>query len=89
MTDLPYGTTQPTDHMLTTADDVTDAILEVAEEVSDSWFGDDERIDWELFLDRLADPYGLAGAGAFDFDEFDNAAIRKIQRHIRAYRSQG
>lgn len=72
-----------------TASDVTPEILKAAEQCFDAWFDNDQPIDWESFLDRLADPHGHAGAGRFDFDEYDNPAIRKIQRHIREYRKEG
>lgn len=77
--------------ILEDAEDVTPEILEVAEETFDGWFDNDGPIDWEDFLDRMADPYGYndKGAPAFDFEEVDNPAIRKIQRHVRKYKSQG
>lgn len=77
--------------VIQTAKDVTPEILLAAEQTFDGWFDNDEPIDWESFIDKLADPYGHndAGAGAFDFNENDNSAIRKIQRHIRKYKSQG
>ena len=47
------------------ADDVTDEVLRMAEETFESWFDDDQPIDWD-----------------------DTPAMRKIQRHVRKYRSQ-
>lgn len=69
----------------TEAADVTPAMLTLAEEVYDGWFGDDEPIDWEEFIDRMA---GMSRheAEPWEFDEYDNPAIRKVQRHIREYR---
>lgn len=75
--------------VIETTKDVTPEILKAAEECFTGWFDNDEPIDWESFVDRLADPQGHAGAGRFDFEEYDNPAIRKIQRHIRAYRKEG
>jgi hypothetical protein len=75
--------------VLSTAADVTDDVLEAAIETFDDWFDNDEPIDWESFIDRLADPTGCGKAGAIEFDKYDNPAIRKIQRHVRAYRNQG
>ena len=77
--------------IIVTAKDVTPEILAVAEDVFDGWFDNDEPIDWEDFIDRLADPSGLndKGAGAFDFDHYDNPAVQKIKRHIRKYRTEG
>ena len=82
-------TDKPPAKDLRTTDDVTDAVLKAAEECWEGWFSNEDRIDWEDFLDRLADPYGHGEAGAFDFDEYDNPAIRKIQRHIRKYIREG
>ena len=84
-----YGTHEY--RVLETADDVTPEVLEAAERCHDDWFDGGGPIDWEDFLDRLADPHGFndAGAGAFEFDQYDSPAVRKIQRHVRKYRSQG
>ena len=69
-----------------TAADVTEEILQLAEEISESWFGDDERIDWEDFIDRLCNEGYLKDGTKLDFEEYDNAAINKIKKHIREYR---
>jgi len=70
------------------ATDVTPAILEDAVEVLD-WFGDGP-IDWELFIDRMAD-YGSQprtdGQPTYDFEHYDSPAVRKIQRHVRELRN--
>lgn len=63
------------------AQDVTDHMLVEAVTVSE-WWGEDERIDWEQFIDKLAD-VGLHEDPPWDFEEYDNAAIRKIQKHVR------
>jgi hypothetical protein len=70
-----------------TAADVTPAMLTAAEEVYDGWFSDDERIDWEDFIDRLCKWGLLDEAAPWEFEEYDNPAIEKIKRHIRAYRN--
>lgn len=72
--------------MLRTAEDVTPEILAAAEEVESGWFGD-RPIDWDDFIDRLCAEYG--GDDSFDIDQYDNPAIRKIQRHIRQMRRMG
>jgi hypothetical protein len=74
--------------LLVKASDVLPGHLKIAEQVFDDWFSDDTRIDWESFIDRMADPTNAYGEGAFDFEQYDNPAIRKIQRHIRAYKDQ-
>lgn len=74
--------------MLREAADVTEKHLDAAEKVFDDWFSDDDQIDWERFIDKLADPNGYGNAGKFDFDVYDNPAIRKIQRHVRKYRDE-
>ena len=73
--------------ILETAQDVTEPILRVAESVSDSWFSDeDSPIDWEEFIDKFADPHNHHEADAFDIENYDNPAVNKIKRHVRAYR---
>jgi trehalose utilization protein len=67
---------------LTTAADVTPDVLEDAEQVLDGWFSGDERIDWEDFLDRLV----KYANGHYDFPEYDNPAVKKVQRHVRKLR---
>ena len=73
-------------HYPETAADVTDAMLKLAEDVFDDWFADEERIDWEEFLDRMA-TYSRHEDVAWEFDEYNNPAIDKIKRHIREYRN--
>lgn len=77
--------------ILETVKDVTPGILAWAEQVFCDWFDDDTPIDWEAFIDRFADPNGFRSDGAepFDIEDYDNPAIRKVQRHIRAYKNQG
>jgi hypothetical protein len=63
------------------AEDVTPECLTAAEEVFEGFFDNDgEPIDWYSFLDRL-EAYGYCSL------EVDNPAVRKIQRHVRKFRS--
>jgi hypothetical protein len=63
------------------AEDVTPECLQAAEDIFEGFFNNDgEPIDWYSFLDRL-ERYGFCS------NEVDNAAVRKIQRHIRKLRS--
>lgn len=68
---------------LRTADEVTEEVLKHAEEVYDTYFASEERIDWEDFIDHMA-----RISPRYDFNEYDNPAIRKIQRHIRRIRNE-
>lgn len=72
--------------LLRTAADVTDRILELAEETYDGFFDYEGPIDWEDFLDRLCS-YGQHEADPFDIAQMDNPAVRKIKTHIRKYRN--
>lgn len=69
-----------------TAEDVTEEILQIAEETYDGWFDDDQPIDWEEFIDRMCKEGYLSDETRLEFEEYDNPAVRKIQRHVRAYR---
>ena len=71
------------------AADVTAQMLDLAEQVHGDWFDNDESIDWDDFLDRMATYSLLDDEQPWEFDETDNAAVRKIQRHIRALRRNG
>lgn len=62
--------------------DVTEEVLEAAEDICCSWYAD-ERIDWEDFIDRLERETG----GDFG-DSMLSPAIKAIQRHIRAHRNE-
>ena len=73
-------------HYPTEAADITPAILSLAEQVFDDWFDSEERIDWEEFIDRMAQ-YSRSDDEPWEFDEYDNPAIDKIKRHIREYRN--
>lgn len=72
-------------HYPTEAADVTPEMLTMAEDICDGFFNEDEPIDWEEFIDRMG-KWSLLEDPPWEFDEYDNAAIRKIQRHIREYR---
>lgn len=74
-------------HFPVEADDVTKDMLALSEEVFDDWFSDDEQIDWEDFIDRLAS-YSRNVDPPWEFDEYHNPAVNKIKRHIREYRNQ-
>ncbi len=73
-------TTEP--RLIIEAVDVTDDILTRAEAIYDGWFANSEggRVsDWENFM------YRLEGEDEDFGGSMMSAAIRKIQRHIRAY----
>lgn len=72
----------------TDAADITPAMLTLAEEVHDDYFIEQERINWEDFLDHMA-RYSLHEEPAWEFDSFDNGAVRKIKKHIRDIRNRG
>ena len=77
--------------MITTREDVTEEILQVAEDILDGWFSDVTRIDWDDFLDRL-DGTHLDGHENRELDlgyEQDSPAIRKIKAHINRIRREG
>lgn len=61
--------------------DVTQECLTLAEYVYDDWYANSDKIDWWDFFDRL----DLLGYCA---KNMDSPAVKKIQRHIRAIRSQ-
>jgi hypothetical protein len=69
---------------LVSVDDVDQSVLDAAESVLDGWFADQERIDWEEFIDRLEKYL----PDNYEIPEYDNPAVRKIQRHIRQLRAQ-
>jgi hypothetical protein len=63
------------------AGEVTFDCLCAAEDIYEGWFSNDDQIDWEPFWDRL-EKYGFAVAS------LDCGATRKIQRHIRKFKSE-
>lgn len=68
------------------ASDVSEDMLALAEEIYDGWFDDDDRIDWEDFIDRMCS-YARQAEPAWELDEYDNGAVNKIKRHVREYRN--
>jgi hypothetical protein len=63
------------------AEQVTPDVLRFAEDIYEGWFSNDDQIEWEPFWDRL-EKYGYAVAN------LDCGATRKIQRHIRKFKSE-
>lgn len=77
--------------ILTTREDVSEEVLQVAEDIFDGWFSDAARIDWEDFLDRM-DGTHLDGHENRELDlggDLDSPAIRAIKRHINRIRREG
>jgi hypothetical protein len=70
---------------LVNAQDVSDEILKSAESCYETYFSWQERIDWEEFIDRFEKSYLPED---IEIPDYDNAAVRKIQRHIRQIRAQ-
>jgi len=65
-----------------TAEDVTPECLTEAEQIFCDWFDNgDEPIDWERFWDRLE-------TVGYTVTDMDSPACRKIQRHVRKFRSE-
>lgn len=58
-----------------------DDLLVAAEGIYDGWYAGASRVDWEDFLFRLEDQTGFELG-----DSMDSPLIRKIKRHIAAYR---
>ncbi len=56
-------------------------IMDAAESIFDGWFADSARIEWDDFLDRLERHTDTDLGG-----DMDSPLIRKIKRHIGAYR---
>lgn len=71
-----------------TAADVSEEILDYAEETTDAWFPDGP-IEWEDIWDRMEGYEFKDGTILSWGDEFDTPAMRKVQRYIRKIRSQG
>lgn len=71
-----------------TADDVTQEILDYAEQTTDAWFPDGP-IEWEDVWDRM-EGYEFSDGKKLSWgDEFGTPAMNKVQRYIRKIRSQG
>lgn len=76
---------------ITEAADVTEEVLECAEDVYDGWFADRDHVDWDEFWDRL-DGYTLKEHENREMDmgtETNSPAMRKIKRHIRRIAREG
>lgn len=70
--------------MTTEPQDPWSLVLAQAEELSDCLYSDGQRIDWEYFIDRMERHTN------WDFGStMDSPDIRRLQRHIRAYRKNG
>lgn len=74
--------------MISTAEDVTEEVLRMAEETFESWFDTDDPIDWD------GDGYGFWARMESDHEidfgpKIGTPAMMKIQKHVRAYRRQG
>lgn len=65
-----------TPRILRKADDVTDEVLQAAEETSEFFDG---AIEWDRFWDLLC-------GSDFDIEDLDTPATRKIQKHVREFR---
>lgn len=66
--------------IIKTEQDVTDEILEMAEETVD-WFDDEPTMPTEEFIDRM-----FRHTTSVDIEDYDNEAARKIMRHARKIR---
>jgi hypothetical protein len=81
------GDPMPEMRTLRTAQDVTQDILDDAEQVYNGWFAGVERIDWDDFIDRLSDQYGPRGNPPYEFETYDDPAVNKVKRYIRQARA--
>ena len=68
------------------SNEVTQEILEAAEEISAGCFGDSERVNWEEFFDRLEGHFLNDGTRLSLGDEYGLPSQEKIKHHIRVYR---
>lgn len=74
-----------------TAADVDDAVLDLAEMITDGWYSDGP-IDWEDVFDRMEgmEPWSDGPLTRWQLSlgsEYDSKAMRKIQREIRKRRN--
>ena len=65
------------------SDDVTDEHIAAACAIADDYFGDDERIRWSVFFDRLDYIYRLCVV------DDDCGAAQRIQQAVREHRKAG
>jgi len=63
------------------AEDVTPQFLEVCEQVYDGFYANDDRIEWEGFLDRL-ERWGYDMGSSME-----SPAIKAIKKHIRKHKN--
>lgn len=71
---------------ITAADDVPEALLAYAVEVTDSHYSDEQPIDWDDVVDRI-DGFELADGTRADLgQDLLSPAIRKIKRHVNQTR---
>lgn len=68
------------------AEDVTDEILHIAESTYDDWFADDDRVDWEEFVDRMDGTHLQDDTRLSMGNQMDSPAITMIKKHVREYR---
>lgn len=62
-------------------EDVTPEFLEVCEQVYDGFYANDDRIEWEGFLDRL-ERWGYDMGSSME-----SPAIKAIKKHIRKHKN--
>ena len=65
------------------SDDVADEHIAAACAIADDYFGDDERIDWSAFFDRLDLIFRLCVV------DDECGAAQRIQRAVREHRKAG
>jgi hypothetical protein len=69
--------------ILYAAEDVGASVLRDAENVFDGWYANAGSIDWDEFVDRLADSYGPFADPPYDIECYDSPAVRKIKSYVR------
>lgn len=77
--------------IIESAADVTEEILEIAEEVEQGWFADEPQMDWERFWEKM-DGYEVKEHDGREIDlgtANDTPAMRKIVKHIQRWRREG
>ncbi|MER7166776.1 hypothetical protein ABT336_12030 [Micromonospora sp. NPDC000207] len=74
---------------VTAADQVTDEILEAAQDINNGWWANKSRIDWTEFLDRLEGTTLSDGTRLGLGNSMVSPAIRRIKKHIADYRKLG
>jgi hypothetical protein len=75
--------------LMVEAKDVTDEIIDHVIDVTDADYGD-STIDWQRVFDDRVEGIALADGRTVSLgDQYDTAAMRKIQRAVRKARTQG